>query len=168
MRTKVDEHPFKARKAIPSSLTVGWGFSLKKIEKIKANAHTMTTTGYKNLVFTEINPTSTTTTILVVYNRLWIGAITYTLGPYTVIPHETPVTTPTPTPPPTTKQPDPTVACTPATTVTVSSPNSATTVPPNCEFLVTAFLAVVYWLSPFPVCPLVVRRVPHISIRLDG
>ena len=113
---------------------------------MEATTHTMTTNGYINLVFTETNPTSTTTTIKVVHNQQ-DGDDEYTLGPYTVIPHETPVTTLTPTQPPSTiKKRDSSMTRTSKTTVTVSSISSLdTTVTPNCEFLVTEFLAVVYW-----------------------
>ena len=62
-----------------------------------ANYITMTTTEYKDMVFTEINPTSTTTTTILIYNRLCDPNFYYTLGPYTVLPHEIPITTPTPT-----------------------------------------------------------------------
>jgi hypothetical protein len=102
----------------------------------------MTTTGYINMVFTEINPTSTTTAITLVYNRLWDGASYYTIGPYTVLQHETPVTTPTPTAAPTTTQ-----LSNPTVTVTVTSRiSSSTHIKPSCEFLVGAFLLAVCWL----------------------
>ena len=88
------------------------------------------------MVFTEINPTSTTTAITLVYNRLWDGASYYTIGPYTVLQHETPVTTPT-----TTQLSNPTV------TVTVTSRiSSSTHIKPSCEFLVGAFFLAVCWL----------------------
>ena len=59
---------------------------------------TMTSTGYKDVVFTEINPTSTTTTIsgILCFAR---GALTagITMGPFTVISHEAEVSSAAPT-----------------------------------------------------------------------
>ncbi|OCK84425.1 hypothetical protein K432DRAFT_401123 [Lepidopterella palustris CBS 459.81] len=71
---------------------------------------TMTSTGYQTIVFTEINPTSTTTMITVGYwNAGFLdapipGAPPFTMGPFTVMSHAVslpPLTTPPPTPPPT-------------------------------------------------------------------
>lgn len=64
----------------------------------------MTTSGYKGIVFTEINPASTTTAITMAYHQFPNGEVpisTYILGPVTILPHTTPSTSPgTPTTPP--------------------------------------------------------------------
>jgi hypothetical protein len=53
----------------------------------------MSSTGYKAIVFTEINPTSTTTTIEHRYNKGWDPqGFGYTLSPFIVLRHDTPIT----------------------------------------------------------------------------
>jgi len=109
----------------------------------------MTTTGYINMVFTEINPTSTTTTILLVYEPNCCIAKTFTLGPYTVLRHDTTPSTPTPPvtqPPAQGAQPTQTVVSaetvTPSSGITSLSP--ALPSPSICESLLAVFL-VVFW-----------------------
>lgn len=113
------------------------------------NYITMTTTGYINMVFTEINPTSTTTTILLVYEPNCCIAKTFTLGPYTVLRHDTTPSTPTPPvtqPPAQGAQPTQTVVSaetvTPSSGITSLSP--ALPSPSICESLLAVFL-VVFW-----------------------
>ena len=111
----------------------------------------MTSTGYKEMVFTEINPTSTTTTIVVNYNRGYVGAYVFTIGPFALIQHD--VGAPTPTNPNPTLGTAPENSATPAppATVTVVEKSSVTSInPPICESLVATFL-LIFWLLPFSV-----------------
>ncbi|OCL14442.1 hypothetical protein AOQ84DRAFT_405903 [Glonium stellatum] len=113
------------------------------------NFITMSTTGYINMVFTEINPTSTTTTILLVYQPDCCNQKVFTLGPYTVLRHDTTPSTPTPpviTPPPAqSAQPTQTAASATVTPISVgTSLSPAPFSPSTCESLLAAFL-VVFW-----------------------
>jgi hypothetical protein len=103
----------------------------------------MTTTGYQNIEFTEINPTSTTTPItmeICLYPDFSLDCSQYILGPVTIVSNEVslpPVTTP------------PTPATTPSTsniaTVTVTI-SSSTLVQPPCEFIIAALSSMAFWL----------------------
>ena len=100
------------------------------------------------MVFTEINPTSTTTTILLVYEPGYpacCAAKTFTLGPYTVLRHDTTPSTPTPPatqPPAQGAQPTQTIvsAETPSSSITSLSP--ALPSPSICESLLAVFLVI--------------------------
>lgn len=74
---------FKVPKLIPYTST---------LSTESPNFLTMTTTGYVNMIFTEVNPTSTTTAILLVHNKI---GHSFTAGLYTVIQHDHASSTPT-------------------------------------------------------------------------
>lgn len=104
----------------------------------------MTQTGYQDIVFTEINPTSTTTAITMIYNPGYYQTI-FTLGPVTIVSNVIPQTTPTVTnlqPTTVTVVPTVTVNSTP-TTVTSSS----ALIQPSCELIITALslMAILGW-----------------------
>ena len=103
----------------------------------------MTQAGSQEIVFTEINPTSTTTAITMIYDPGY-GQAVFTLGPVTIISNVIPQTTPTVTNPTTvTVVPTVTVDSTP-TTVTTSS---STLIQPSCELIITALslMAILSW-----------------------
>src|SRR3954451_6375698 len=105
----------------------------------------MTQTGYQDIVFTEINPTSTTTAITMLYNPGYYQTL-FTLGPVTIVSNETPQTTPTVTnlsPTTVTVVPTITVNSTP-TTITKGS---STLIQPSCELIITALslMAILGW-----------------------
>ena len=117
----------------------------------KANYETMTSTGYQPVVFTEINPTSTTTTIVGIYTHLY-GEFTiqFTFGPFTVVSHlgqetQTVTTTAPQTAAPTTTTSPPTVTA--VVTVTQQSSSSTSFSSLNCEYLLAVSLWAVSWLS---------------------
>src|SRR5277367_1972864 len=95
----------------------------------------MTQTGYQDIIFTEINPASTTTAIAAFYNPGYYQSV-FTLGPVTIISNAITRTTPTATnlqPTTVTVVPTVTVDSIP-TTVTSSS----TLIQPSCELIFTA------------------------------
>ena len=106
----------------------------------------MTATGYQDIVFTEINPTSTTTPIIMFFCHnppLYADECdTYTLGPVTIISNSvslSPVTTPVAAP------------TTPAATVTVYSSvtvtqGSGTSIRPPCEYIIATLSSIAFWL----------------------
>jgi hypothetical protein len=60
----------------------------------------MSTTGYYAMAFTEINPTSTLTTIDLWYDKEWTGSGHWVIGPFKLIQNDAPPQTPdTITPP---------------------------------------------------------------------
>src|SRR5271168_2724265 len=99
----------------------------------------MTQTGYQDILFTEINPTSTTTAITMFYNPGYYQ-IVFTLGPVTIAPNVITQTTPTVTqlqPTTVTVVPTVTVESSP-TTVTKLTTSSSTLIQPSCELIITA------------------------------
>src|SRR4051812_44117018 len=114
----------------------------------------MTSTGYKAMVFTEINPTSTTSTIFVVYTGPYNYKTKWTAGPFVLIPHD--AGAPLPTTPTYASgtvgglPPNPTASSTVTVTVTTSSSTTSFSAL-NCKCLVAAFLVII-WLSSFMVC----------------
>lgn len=104
----------------------------------------MTQAGSQEIVFTEINPTSTTTAITMIYDPGY-GQSVFILGPVTIISNVKTQTTPTVTnlqPTTVTVVPTVTVNSTP-TTVTSSS----TLIQPSCELIITALslMAILSW-----------------------
>ena len=103
----------------------------------------MSLTGYQDVVFTEINPTSTTTVITMFYDPGYYQT-TFALGPVTIAPNVITPTTPTVTEPTTvTVTPTVTVDSTP-TTVTRSL---TTRTQPSCELIIAALslVAILDW-----------------------
>lgn len=107
----------------------------------------MTQTGYQNIFFTEINPTSTSTAItMIYYNAQCCGATSFILGPVTILPNTLTKTTPTVTQPETvTVVPTVTVNSVP-TTITKSSTSSGTLVQLSCEFVIAIPSLISFWL----------------------
>jgi hypothetical protein len=96
----------------------------------------MTATGYKDIVFTEINPTSTTTAITMFYDPGYYQTV-FGLGPVTIVRNDKIQTTPTVTKPETvTVTPTITVDSSPTTVTKVSS--TSTLIQPSCELIVAA------------------------------
>src|SRR5205823_12120898 len=109
---------------------------------------------YKDMVFTEINPTSTATPIFIAYLGPYGYWTTWTAGPFVLISHDPGAPLPTtPTYAPGTVgglPPNPTTP--PPVTVTVTTSSSTTSLSSqNCECLIAAFLVII-WLSHFAVC----------------
>jgi hypothetical protein len=111
----------------------------------------MTQTGYQDIIFTEINPTSTTTAITMIYTTLGYFdddySTSFILGPVTILTNQLTKTTPTVTQPATvTVVPTVTVDSAP-TTITKSSASSSTLVQPSCEFIIAIPSLIAIWLS---------------------
>jgi hypothetical protein len=102
----------------------------------------MTTSGYKGFVFTEINPTSTTTSITMLYSYNFDDVPqTYVLGPATILPNAVPVPPPgTPTTPPDAYY---SATLTEVVTVTETVRTSSSTARPSCEFHTVAILFII-------------------------
>src|SRR5277367_2734234 len=117
----------------------------------------MTSTGYQTIVFTEINPTSTTTPITMSFNLGdgYFGAVytEYDLGPVTIVSNSVPLpplTTPSVSSPPlTTPNMQPTTV-TVDSTVTVTKSSGTLTRPP-CEFIIAELSSMALWLLALPV-----------------
>jgi hypothetical protein len=106
----------------------------------------MTQTGYQDILFTEINPTSTTTMITMFYNPGY-GQTVFTLGPVTILTNPLTQTTPTVTQPATvTVVPTVTVDSVPTTTTKSSAISSSTLVQPSCELIIAIPFLIAFWL----------------------
>lgn len=105
----------------------------------------MSTTGYYAMVFTEINPTSTLTTIDLWYNKEWTGNKHWVIGPFVVIHNDAPAQTPDVVTPPNTITPPATVTVATATVTKIVSSDSTSISSFSCESLIGALLAV-SWL----------------------
>jgi len=126
----------------------------------KAWYETMTSTGYQTIVFTEINPTSTTTAITVTYwNAGFLdapipGASPFTMGPFTVISNAV-SSPPLTTPPPTTTD-ESSMTKTVYVTIYTATYVSAAALPasyvPTYAGLVACVLVSGMWIQQMPSC----------------
>jgi hypothetical protein len=123
--------------------------SAREVSNSIAFYKTMTTTGFKAIVFTEINPTSTTTPITMKFDRNgnFYAPAVYTLGPVTILTNS--VSQPPPGTPATPTELLPitvteTVNIAETQTLTVKSSASLS----HCEFGITVvlFLITTIWL----------------------
>jgi hypothetical protein len=100
----------------------------------------MSTTGYYSMAFTEINPTSTLTTIDLWYDKEWTGNGHWVIGPFQLIQNDAlPQTPDTITPPPTLSP----VATATVTATVMASSGSTTSRSLPCESLFGLLLLVV-------------------------
>jgi hypothetical protein len=102
----------------------------------------MTTSGYKGIVFAEINAASTTTSITMKFSYAF-GDVpqTYVLGPATILPNAVPVPPPgIPTIPPDAYY---SATMTEIVTVTETVRTSSSTARPSCEFHTVAILFII-------------------------